>query len=70
MFAEPKRNRRASDYLQGDQRDRQTEAAKSRFQSIWLYSRTCATLRSRKEGTDGSTRNTQNRAWDRAGPAY
>ncbi len=45
------RNRRASDYLQEDQRDRQTYAANPRFQSIWLYSRTDGTLSSRKEGT-------------------
>ena len=55
-------NRRASDYLQAYQRDRQTYAANPRFQSIWLYSRTYGTLSSRKEGTHGSTRNTKNRS--------
>ncbi len=42
-------NRRASDYLQDDQRDRQTYVATPRFQWIWLYART-DTLSSRKGG--------------------
>ena len=64
------RNRRVSDYPQEYQRDRQTYAAKSRFQSIWLYSSKYGTLSSRKEGTHGSTRNTKNRSWNCAGPGY
>ena len=60
------RNRRVSDYLQASQRDRQTSAAITRFQSIWLYARTYGTLCSRKGGTYGSRRITKNRAWDRA----
>ena len=64
------RNRRASAYLQEYQRDRQTLSANSHFQSIWLYSRRYGTLSSRKEAIHGSTRNTQNRSWDRAGPNY
>ncbi len=64
------RNRRASDYLQVYQRDRQTCWANPRHQSIWLFSYRYDTLRSRKEGTYGSTRNTENRACNCAGPDY
>jgi hypothetical protein len=56
--------------LKDTKRDSQTYAATPRFQSICLYTRRYGTLSSRKEGTYGSTRNTQNRPWDRAGPGY
>ena len=52
------RNRRASDYLQAYQRDRQTHAANPRFLRIWLYTHKYGTvlatwdIRSEKSRTD------------------